>query len=298
MKRFLIALVALSACANARAQPAQCPPAGYDRAALDALKANDFAITDDAARNAFARALTACVADPDPALRDGVAYEGLARFMRTRQLSNQTMLAIEADLEARLVAPEGAGFERPFAALVLSEVARADRVEAFLPAQTRARLLDASIVYFTTVRDYRGFDEREGWRHGVAHGADLLMQLSLNPAFERTDLVRIRDAVRTQIAPEGHFYIYGEPERLARPILAIARRGAFSEAEWSAWLVAIVSPAPLPDWGEAFGSQAGLARRHDVSAFVSAIYLSARLDEAGSIDALLPGAEAALRALP
>jgi hypothetical protein len=298
MKHLLIALVALSACASARAQPAQCPPAGYDRATLDALKAADFVIADDAARNVFARAVTVCVADPDPALRDGIAYEGLALLLRARQLSDETMLAIEADLEARLAAPEGSGFERPFAALVLSEVARADRVAPFMPAQMRARLLDASITYFTDVRDYRGFDEREGWRHGVAHGADLLMQLSLNPAFERADLERMREAVRAQIAPTGHFYIYGEPDRLARPILMIARRGVLSEAEWSAWFAELASPAPFADWGEAFGSQAGLARRHDVSAFVSAIYLSAALDGDASTDALLSGAEAALRVLP
>ena len=31
-----------------------------------------------------------------------------------------------------------------------------------------------------SVRDYRGFDAKQGWRHGVAHGADLLLQLSRN----------------------------------------------------------------------------------------------------------------------
>ena len=27
---------------------------------------------------------------------------------------------------------------------------------------------------------HHGYDEREGWRHGVAHGADLLLQLSMD----------------------------------------------------------------------------------------------------------------------
>ena len=36
--------------------------------------------------------------------------------------------------------------------------------------------------------DYRGFVPGAGWRRAVAHGADLLMQLALNPAVERTQL--------------------------------------------------------------------------------------------------------------
>jgi hypothetical protein len=57
-------------------------------------------------------------------------------MMRKRQLTEATMKALLVDLSARLKGPEGAGFERPFAALVLSEVARADRIEAYL---SRAR---------------------------------------------------------------------------------------------------------------------------------------------------------------
>jgi hypothetical protein len=154
-------------------------------------------------------------------------------------------------------------------------------------------VLDRSIEYFTGVSDYRGFDEREGWRHGVAHGADLMLQLALNPAFGRTELTRIRDAIATQLAPEGHAYVFGESERLARPVLFMAQRGVFGEEEWRQWLVERTAV------GEgAFSSQRGLARRHDMMGFLSALYMQARLTQSTADDVLLPGAEAALRALP
>jgi hypothetical protein len=294
MKRLILAAAfALAACATAQAQ-AQCPPAGYDRARLEALKAAQWAVPDEGERNRLARALAACVASPDPALRDGVAFEALQHWLRARQLSAETMRALADDLEARLAAPEGAGFERPFAALVLSEVARADRIEAYLAPERRVRLLDASIAYFTGVRDYRGFDEREGWRHGAAHGADLLLQLALNPAFERAELIRIRDAIALQIAPEGHFYIYGESERLARPILFMAQRGLIAEEEWTQWLAQLAAP-PLEN---VYAAQAGLAWRHNVNAFLQTVYLNARLSQNTNDDALVAGAEAALRAMP
>jgi hypothetical protein len=51
------------------------------------------------------------------------------------------------------------------------------------------------------VRDYRGFDTAEGWRHGVAHGADLALQLVLNPAVDKPQIERLLAAVGRQVAP-------------------------------------------------------------------------------------------------
>jgi hypothetical protein len=212
--------------------------------------------------------------------------------MRAGQLTRPTLLTIGDDLQARLSAPEGPGFERPFAALVLAEFARTDRISPWLTPERRASLLDASIDYFANVRDYRGYDDTEGWRHGVAHGADLLLQLTLNPAFGKPELTRIRDAIATQIAPDGHFYIYGEGQRLATPILYMAQRNVFTEAEWAAWL------AQVAHWDGAYQHNTDLARAHDLNAFVQALYLNVRLDANTDDDVLLTGAEAALRALP
>jgi hypothetical protein len=300
MRYALFATLFLAACATApHAAQAQClPAAGVSRSDLDALKAAEWQLADDVRRNALARALTGCLGDPDPTLRDGIAFEAHAHWLRARQLSNETMLWLADDLERRLTAPEGAGFERPFAALVLSEVARADRIEAYMTPARREQLVSAAIAYFTSVRDYRGFDEREGWRHGVAHGSDLLLQLTLNPALGRPELARIRDAVATQISPSEHAYVFGESERMMAPILFMARRGVFSEAEWTAWLTQVASPAPFDSWDGTFTSETKLRKRHNATAFVTLLYVNARLSENTADDALLPGAEAALRTLP
>jgi len=289
----LAAALLFAACGAAQAQTPRCPPAGYTRAQLDALKAAEWALPDDAARNSLARAMTACVGSPDPTVRDGIAFEGLQHWMRARALSDETMLALADTLEAQLRANDRRGFTQPFAALILSEVARADRVQAFLTPERRTQLLNSSVAYLESVRDYRGFDEREGWRHGVAHGADLMLQLSLNPALGKPELERIAAAIATQVAPDAHFYIYGESERLARPIIFMAARGLISEEEWTRYF------AQFPTAGEnMFASQAGLARRHNVNAFLQTIWLNARISQNAADDVLLPGAEAAIRAMP
>lgn len=294
MKYALLAALAASCLCTAAHAQTTCPPAPYDAARLQAIQAQNWAVPNDRERNRLARALTACLASPDPGLRDGIAFEALAHWLRGRQLSVETMRALAGDLDARLSADDPTGVARPFAALVLSEVVRADRVEAYLDAETRERLLDHSLAYFTNVRDYRGFDESAGWRHGVAHGADVMLQFSLNATLGKPELVRIADALATQVAPAGHFYIYGESERLARPIIYMAQRGLVSEEEWTRWFAQFA-----PAEGEnLLASQAGLARRHNVNAFLQSVWINARLSQSTADDVVLPGAEAALRAMP
>lgn len=282
----------------ARAEAPGCPPEGWDRTKLEALKAAKFAIPDDAMRQDFAKAVVACVASPDPALRDGIAFEGLSAMTRARLLSPETMKAIVADLHARLETPDAGGFQQAFAALVLSEMARADRVEAYLAETELAGMLAKAQHYLINVSDYRAFDATEGWRHGVAHGADLMLQLALNPRVGREGLELIRSAVGAQVAPARHAYVAGESERLARPILFMARRGVFTEAEWTAWLAEVSGPGAAGSWDGAFSSSEGLARRHNATAFLSALWVNVTLGADASDDVLKPGLEAAIRALP
>lgn len=279
---------------------AACPPPGWDRGELDALKAAGFAGLAPEAREALARGLVDCLADPDPTLRDGIAFEALSTWLRADpSLSLATREALLDGLQARLAATDAAGFEAPFAALVLSEVARTDRIAAWMPPARRAALVEASARYVEGLRDYRGYTDGEGWRHGVAHGADLLMQLALNPALDKAQLSRLMDAAAAQVSPAGAPpYVHGESERLVRPLLFALQRGLHDEAEWRAWLARVSAPAPMADWSEAYRSEAGLARRHNARGFLLALY--AALDASGSeaLQAKVPAVVEALRAVP
>ncbi len=196
---------------------------------------------------------------------------------------------------ARLQAPDPYGIGQSFAALVLSEVARADRVQAFLTDDERVKLLVDAQHWFINISDYRGFDDADGWRHAVAHGSDLLTQLALNSKIDAEGLRLIVSAVGAQAAPQAHAYIHGESERLARPVLFAAARGAMDEAAWTDWLKAIATPK---DAGAVFSSEAGLAWRHNAQAFVQALYVNVVLGADPADDVMRPGLEAALKAMP
>lgn len=277
-----------------------CQPMGYNKSALLALKTNGFQIDDQKQRQSFALALVDCLGSRDPVVRDGVAYEALAAYLRGNKLDNSTIEQLRLNLLLILnpKSQDRFGFRRPFAALILAEVVRADRLDRVFTPMQRAEIVNAATSYMNRNSDYRGFDAKEGWRHGVAHTADLMMQLVLNPAVTSVQLQDIADAIANQVAPPGeHFYIYGEPERLARPIYYLAGRGKLSEQQWADWFARIATPAPLASWGEVWSSQAGLAKMHNTKMFAESIYVFATADASDNTKPLAEGALAVLKAL-
>ena len=84
---------------------AMCPPSGYDKAGLQALKSAGFAVADPAGKQALAMGLVDCLGDPDPLLRDGIAYEALQHWMRAgdfdaaflRRLRDALYAGLDAD---------------------------------------------------------------------------------------------------------------------------------------------------------------------------------------------------------
>lgn len=89
---------------------AACPPAGYDTASLQALRTQAFELPDAKARAALAVSLADRLGDPDPKLRDGIAYEAQSTWMHKDQLAPQTLRALRDRLVPMLGAEDPDGF--------------------------------------------------------------------------------------------------------------------------------------------------------------------------------------------
>ena len=258
-----------------------CPPPTLTRKELEALRESAFQVSSDDERNRIALLLPQCLGDPDPEMRDGIAFAALSAWLRASALAPSTIRTLAARLTPELRAPDdAAGFRKPFVVLVLSEVARADRISAVLDPAARQALVAGAVHYLQGVTDYRGFDARAGWRHGVAHGADLVLQLGLNAQVPADEVRRLLDALAGQVVPGAVSYAFGEPERFARAVYFIHRRDVLNDAFWDEWLTAFGTP-PSQD---TLRSAEGLARRHNAIAFLHAIAFAARSagDEAGA----------------
>lgn len=259
------ALVATCLAVVAPAAAAACPAA-----ALKDAKADKWQIDNGARRQALALQAISCLASPDPVERDELAFEALQAWMRTDKLEVATVQELRTRLTAQLQAPDPQGFARPFAALVLADVARVDRIKPYLSAEQRAQLVVATTEFLRGVSDYRGFDEKQGWRHGVAHAADIMLQLSLNPALGRAEHDQMLAAIASQVAPQGeHFYRYGEGERLMAPIFYLSRAKTLQCSDWDAWFARLAAPPAT-----AGTQQAALARKHNLNSFLQPLYIN------------------------
>ncbi len=271
-----------------------CAVARPDDGDLKAFAGRYFMAADHAAIDA----LIACLDNPDPAVRDDFAFALWAQGLRGKHLNADGLRHAKQRLTAVLAAPDDpAGFRRPFAVLALSEVARADRVEPFLTEAELHALAATGATYLRGVADYRGFVEGQGWRHGVAHGADLLMQLALNPRLARADADLLLGAIAAQVAPPGsHAYVHGEARRLAR-LLFLAKRPDIDDAAWAAWFKTL-HPGDAPRWKAPHSSTEGLAAVHNITAFADAVYVTASESQDPQVRRLAPLAAGLLKALP
>lgn len=276
---------------------ADCPPS-LDGQVQQAAQLRTW--TQDAGRPAaafhqLALSLADCLSSPDPVLRDELGFELLSAWMRAGRLSPGTLRQLRDRWLSVLQAPPDApGFHAPFAALALSEVARVDRVQPFLQPAEREALWVAGASWLRQWRDYRAHDDREGWRHGVAHGADLLMQLALNPAMDADGAALMLASLGAQVLAQGQIaYQHGEGERLAR-----AARFALARSDWSAeqvqaWLLTAMEPARSGRWD---------ARRlrlvHNARQFLWPLYVGLQEQrDAGLRERALPAVRQALAAL-
>ena len=82
----------------------------------------------------------------------------------------------------------------------------------------------------------------------------------------------------------------------SRNRLAIARRGTYTPAQWETWLTALTPK--LGDEKLAYNDEAWLARRHDLLAFLTALYLEADRSDDAALQALEGPIVAALKSVP
>ncbi|MCB9879401.1 MAG: DUF2785 domain-containing protein [Planctomycetes bacterium] len=189
--------------------------------------------------------LTALLANPDPALRDDVAYTLLSKWLRAPHLvSDEQCRALVGTWSARLTAGVGerdtdAVCGRSFAALSLALLAARDLDAPFLDRAAFDALLAAALDYFAAERDVRGLDARLGWVHSVAHTADLLTFLARSPQLSVPQQAALLAAISAKLATVEVPLVAGEDERIARAILSVCARDDFARGAFAAWLAAL-----------------------------------------------------------
>lgn len=239
--------LAAGAVALLLALPAAAAPPAHDRAFWFALAAKDFAVPEGESAGALALEAADLLSSPDPALRDGVGYETLARWVyRDGLVPPADLEKLRRSLQAGLKKGLGetgsdSAYGRSFSAIGLAILAATDLKRPWLAEAPFDDLLAASTAYLGAEKDLRGFVPGSGWVHATAHTADILKFLARNEKLTPSGQVRIVEAVAGRLRTAGVVFAWGEDERLALALLSLTRRKDFDPKPFEAWLAALAA---------------------------------------------------------
>jgi hypothetical protein len=166
--------------------------------------------------------LLAMLADPDPAVRDELAYTVLERLIP--ELDEAACLGLGDELAGRLAHPDL--HVRSFAALVLAPVVKRGVFRAAWLAEFEA--------WYPRELDLRGWDPGLGWLHAAAHGAELLGAFGLHPSVVPGRMLNL--AVERLRAPTDYVFAEMEDARLAHGIALTLTRPELPAAGSAGWL--------------------------------------------------------------
>ncbi|WP_414830602.1 DUF2785 domain-containing protein [Alteromonas sp. H39] len=219
--------------------------------------------------------LYACLASPDPTLRDDIGYQGFSVLLRQATPSQPILLALferlSTDIATHVNDPHKVFL--PFALLVYSEVIRTDRIFPVFTNAHRQQAIDTVSSYLDKQTDYRGFSEQVGWRHGLAHAADVILQLALNPALTHSQIKQSASVLLQHISPQNAPALTdGEPYRMARAIAYLMLREEVNVNDWKDIMREHGNSAPrYPNWTDTYQSRAGLNYLHNKRAFFTSL---------------------------
>ena len=229
------------------ALPAAAAPPAHGRAFWDALAAKEFAVPDGESVGALALEAAALLSSPDPKLRDGIAFEALARWVyRDGRVPAADLEKLRTTLQAGLgkglgEAGADSAYGRSFSALALSILAAVDLKTPWMTPEAFDGLLGAATGYLVSEKDVRGFVPGSGWVHSAAHTADVLKFLARSPRLTPAGQARIVEAVAARLKTAGLVFAWGEDERLALALLSLTRRADFDPKPLEAWLASLAA---------------------------------------------------------
>jgi|GEM_PF-487682 len=224
---------------------------------------------DPAIHDDLAEQLLPCLGSPNPILRDSYAYSLFTHWLRSNQLSMAKRHDLSSQLTENLQSEEV--LLRSFSALILSEVLRADALDAIHNDEERDQILDQSLAALSEETDFRGLDAELGWVHPVAHLADVLWRYALHPQLSESQSEKLVEAVYQQAVTTEFSYISNEPDRLARVLNVLIRREAFEPEVMIEWLQNFSARHNGEEWSSVFATPEGMTELHNSKNFIRAL---------------------------
>lgn len=221
------------------------------RSDWERVVADGFRVPQDAALDELTTELVVMLGDPDPRVRDDLAYSVLSAWV-TEGVYDDLLAGLGDGLTIGMrtgLGDDGADsvLRRSFSAVVLAAVIARDNVTHGLHPSVVLTWADRFVAWFLGERDLRGWVPGRGWAHAGAHGADLFGALTASRYLGVDELTVMLDVLGERlIAPTHHLFAADEPDRLAFAAMSLIHRDLVSVDTLEGWLdrIAVVLAAP------------------------------------------------------
>ena len=173
--------------------------------------------------------LTRMLGDPDPYVRDAVAFPTIATWI-SEGVYDDLLSALGDGMCTGLRVGLGESetdtvFRRSFSALVLAECIDRDNQANVLSDHTILSWGDQLTTWLPRENDLRGFVVTKGYAHAIAHGGDALAALSRSPKIGRMELLVLLDVIADRLlTPTKQFFVCAEEDRRAHAVVNILNR--------------------------------------------------------------------------
>jgi len=211
---------------------------------LQGYSENNFLPPDDKTIGELVPAMLAHVGSVDPVLRDELIYSAFAiwiyrhKALKTEQLREILHVVLDDNHIHFKLGEQNTDsvFTRSFSALLIPLFLDAHRKQAFLSTDELHKIKDKLLYFFQNEKDLRGYVDKKGWAHAIAHASDAIDELSLCSEMSTSDLKEVLETIRFAAGKTIYSYSHLEEERMVTPVISVIDRKVLIEGEIINWI--------------------------------------------------------------
>ncbi|HFR3226642.1 TPA: DUF2785 domain-containing protein [Streptococcus suis] len=192
------------------------------------------------------------ISHPDPTIRDELVYASFCHiFLEGLITREQAQSLLQFSQETKPFSLEGSSQKRSFTCLLYCLLLSVDNepesiYHAFLSTNDRELLFQQALDYLAIENDWSGYDEKLGWIHTAAHGADFLLAASCHDQFPAEKSKEVWQAIVTCLKKQKQVFSAGEEIRLAQIPVYLLLNEKVTSQELTEWMNELDFPNQEP----------------------------------------------------
>lgn len=192
------------------------------------------------------------IGHPEPTIRDELVYASFCHiFLEGLITREQAQSLLQFSQETKPFSPEGSTQKRSFICLLYCLLLSVDNDRdsvycAFLSTDDRELLFQQALDYLAIENDWSGYDEKLGWIHTAAHGADFLLAASCHDQFPDEKSKAVWQTIVTCLSKQSKVFSAGEEIRLAQIPVYLLLNEKMSSQELTEWMNELDFPNQEP----------------------------------------------------